>query len=146
MAKIVKGKMLDHLGECDHMLICASSTLYSQSGELVMMSGVAHEVYTKFPKAAKAFGNLIKEKVGDCGFYYLMCSNKIGLFQNRVYNKNEASLAVIAEATKQLALLAEANPDKVYYLEAMWAGMPAFTCEGFVRMLPNNVTIWVPET
>lgn len=144
-AKLIKGNMLNHMGECDHMIICTYTNLISATGELSMMYGLAYEVAKKFPSAPKALGSLIKELVGDCGFYYLSCNNKIGVFQVGILHRNGPSLGIISESTKKLAALAKANPDKVYYLEAMWPDMPSFTCDGFVQMLPENVTIWVPE-
>lgn len=144
-AKLIKGSMLDHMAECDHLLICTYTNLVSSTGELSMMYGLAHEVAKKFPKAPKALGTLIKELVGDCGFYYLSCNNKIGVFQVGILHRNGPSLGIISESVKRLAALVEANPSKLYYLEAFWPDMPSFTCDGFMRMLPENVHVWVPE-
>jgi len=145
MATIVEGNMMDHFANCDHFVICGGSNLRLATGELVMMRGLDYEISVKFPAAAKAFGKLIKEQVGDCGLYYLMCNNKVGLFQTHILPKYGIDLGIISKATQKLAELAKANPNKSYYLEAMWHKEPRFTCEGFIRLLPENVTIWVPS-
>lgn len=146
MANIVQGNMMEGLAGCDHFLIAAGSNLRLATGELVMMRGIDYEISVKFPNAAKAFGNLIKESVGDCGQYYLMCKNKIGLFQTHILPRYGIDLGIVSQSTKRLAELASANPDKIYFLEAMWHKEPRFTCDGFIRMLPENVTIWIPES
>lgn len=143
-ATLKQGNMMDHMSECNHFLICTYSNLRSATGELVMMNGIAYEVSNKFPSAPKAVGTLIKDQVGDCGLYYLMCNNKIGLFQVGIVPRNGPSLGIVSTATKMLADLAEANPDKTYYLEAMWLKGEKFTCDGFLRMLPENVHVWEP--
>lgn len=144
-AKLIKGSMLEHMGSCNHFVICTYSNLRSATGELVMMSGLSYEVAQKFPSAPKALGTLIKDQVGDCGQFYLMCNNKVGIFQVGIVPRNGPSLGIISESTKKLAALAEANPEKVYYLEAMWLKGEQFTCDGFMRMLPENVHVWVPK-
>lgn len=144
-AKLIKGNMMEHMGVCNHFVICTYSTLRSATGELVMMNGLAYEVSQKFPSAPKALGTLVKDQVGDCGFFYLMCNNKIGIFQIGIVPRNGLALNVASESTKKLAELAEANPDKLYYLEAMWPKGQQFLCDGFLRMLPENVHVWVPD-
>lgn len=145
-AKLIKGNMMEHIADADHIIVCTYSNLRSATGELVMMSGLAYEMYVKYPTSAKAYGTLIKETCGDCGFYYLMCKNKFGIFQVGIIPRNGPSLGITSESTKRLAALAEANPNKVYYLEAMWREGEQFTCDGFLRMLPENVHVWVCES
>lgn len=144
MAKVVKGNMMEQLGNCDHFIVCGGSNLRKASGELVMMRGIGYELSQKFPSAPKAFGNLILDSVGDCGLYYLFCTKKIGLMQTQIVPRHGLDLGITSSSIKLLAAQALANPDKVYYLEAMWDGEPSFTCDGFIEMLPGNVTIWVP--
>jgi hypothetical protein len=144
-AKVVVGNILDQMKEADHIIVCAYSNLKSATGELVMMSGVAYDLYVKYPTSAKAYGSAIKEACGDCGFYYLICKAKFGIFQVGVVPRNGPSLSVVSESTKQLVKLAEDNPEKKYYLEAMWKEGESFMYDGFLHMLPDNVTVWASK-
>lgn len=143
MAAIKQGNMLDQMAEADHIIICGGSKLRAETNELVMCSGLGAILAEKHPAAASAFGKLIKAKCGDGGLYGVFCSNKVGLFQNSITPRHGVNLGVASESTKQLAEIALANPGKTYYLEAMWdASTPQFSCDAFIRALPENVIIW----
>lgn len=143
MASIRKGDMLAHMAECDHMIVCGGSKLRSETNELVMVSGLGATIAAQHPAAPRAFGKLINASCRDGGLYGVFCSNKIGLFQNSIVPRHGVNLGVASESTKQLVAIAEANPGKTYFLEAMWDKETSrFTCDAFVRALPDNVIIW----
>lgn len=143
MAIIQQGNMLNHMDEADHVIVCGGSKLRSETNELVMCSGLGAVIAERHPAATSAFGKLIYGKCRDGGLYGVFCSNKIGLFQNSIVPRHGVNLGVASESTKQLAEIAKANPDKTYFLEAMWdSGTPRFSCDAFIRALPDNVVIW----
>lgn len=143
-ANVKQGNMMDHFNECNHFIVCTGSHCKDLTGPLIMMRGVAYEIAQKYPSAPEAMGKLVRDSVGSGGVFGLMCNNKIGMFQSHFTHREDFNMMLISKATKALAELASANPQKVYYLDRMWDKAPKFMFDGFIRMLPENVTIWEP--
>lgn len=143
-AVVKQGNMMEHVADCDHFIVCTGSHCLDQSGPLIMLRGMAYELSQKYPTAPKAMGRLICDSVGSGGVFGLMCNNKFGMFQTHFTHREDFNMVLCSKATHMLRDLALANPEKIYYLDRMWDKAPKFLFDGFIKMLPDNVTIWEP--
>lgn len=140
--KLMTGDMQTVFDQVDHYIVCTSSNLKNKSNELIMLNGLGGELAKKYPNMPLAIGTWIKENHGDCGVYGLRCASKVGVFQNKILERHGNNLGTISFSAKMLKALAEANPNKVYALEAPNSGDPWFMVEGILQTLPDNVQVW----
>lgn len=138
------GNMMDVFDQVDHFIICVGSKLRGETGELIMLNGLAGVLGLKYPTLSSKMGAWIKETCGDRGEFYLRCSGKVGILQHMISARNGINLGLISGGLKQLTELAQANPEKVYALE--WPGYeePEWLLKGMLADLPANIHIWKP--
>lgn len=144
MNVIKRGDMMDVFDEVDHFIICVGSKLRAESGELIMLNGLAGVLGLKYPTLSGKMGAWIKETCGDGGEFYLRCSGKVGILQHMISLRNGINLGLISGALLRLTTLAEANPDKSFALE--WPGYtePEWLLKGLIERLPSNIQVWKP--
>lgn len=144
MNVIKRGDMMQVFGEVDHFIICVSSKLRSETGELIMLNGLAGVLGLKYPTLAGKMGAWIKETCGDSGEFYLRVSGKVGILQHMHSPRNGINLGLISGALNLLEEMARANPDKSYALE--WPGYtePEWLLKGLIDRLPTNIQVWKP--
>lgn len=142
--KLFTGDMMSVLHEVDHFLICTDSNV--KNGQLCMTNGIAAKIAELQPGIKQAIGKWITDNHGDnCPVYGLRCEGKVGLFQSMLLLRHGPNLGVVSISAHALKALAEANPNKVYALEAPNGIHPWFMVEGVMKMLPENVHVWRPN-
>jgi hypothetical protein len=144
MNVIKHGDMMDVFDQVDHFIICVGSKLRVETGELIMLNGLAGVLGLKYPTLKAKMGAWIKETCGDGGEFYLRCSGKVGILQHMISPRNGINLGLISGALLRLATLAQANPDKVFALE--WPGydQPEWMLNSLIERLPSNIQVWKP--
>ena len=144
MNEIKYGDMMEVFDQVDHFIICVGSKLRSETGELIMLNGLAGVLGLKYPTLSSKMGAWIKETCGDGGEFYLRCSGKVGILQHMITPRNGINLGLISRALKELTELALANPEKVYALE--WPGYtePEWLLGRMIPQLPENIHVWKP--
>lgn len=144
MNEIIRGDMMDVFDKVDHFIICVGSKLKADTGELIMLNGLAGVLGLKYPTLSSKMGAWIKETCGDCGMFYLRCSGKVGILQHMITPRNGINLGAISGGLLRLTSLAEANPDKTYALEWPGYGQPDWMVADMVKRLPDNIQVWKP--
>lgn len=144
MNEIKYGDMMQVFDQVDHFIICVGSKLRGETGELIMLNGLAGVLGLKYPTLSSKMGAWIKETCGDNGEFYLRCSGKVGILQHMISARNGVNLGLVSRALKELTALALANPEKVYALE--WPGYtePVWLMRGLIEPLPENIHVWKP--
>ena len=144
MNEIKDGNMMEVFDQVDHFIICVGSKLRSETGELIMLNGLAGVLGLKYPTLSSKMGAWIKETCGDGGEFYLRCTGKVGILQHMISARNGVNLGLISRALKDLTVLALANPEKVYALE--WPGYtePEWILGRMTFDLPENIHVWKP--
>lgn len=144
MNVIKYGDMMEVFDQVDHFIICVGSKLRGETGELIMLNGLAGVLGLKYPTLSSKMGAWIKETCGDGGEFYLRCSGKVGILQHMITPRNGINLGLISRALKDLTELALANPEKVYALE--WPGYtePEWLLGRMIPQLPENIHVWKP--
>ena len=144
MNVIKRGDMMDVFDQVDHFIICVGSKLKAESGELIMLNGLAGVLGLKYPTLKVKMGAWIKETCGDGGQFYLRCSGKVGILQHMVTPSNGINLGLISGALLRLASLAEAHPTKSFALEWPGYNQPEWMLKGLIERLPGNIQVWKP--
>lgn len=144
MKEVKRGDMMQVFDQVDHFIICVSSKLRGETGELIMLNGLAGVLGLKYPTLASKMGAWIKETCGDSGEFYLRCSGKVGILQHMHSPRNGVNLGLISGGLKRLTELAQANPEKSYALE--WPGYqePEWLLKHSIAQLPLNIQVWKP--
>lgn len=144
MNEIKYGDMMQVFDQVDHFIICVGSKLRNETGELIMLNGLAGVLGLKYPTLSSKMGAWIKETCGDGGEFYLRCTGKVGILQHMISARNGINLGLISRALKDLTELALANPEKVYALE--WPGYtePEWLLGRMLPQLPENIHVWKP--
>lgn len=140
--KLMTGNMFDHFHRVDHFIVATHSKL-DANGHLSMSTGQAAKLAESYPDLPEVCGRWLSANVKSGGVFYFHLAGKVGLFQNMTTPNLGTSLGLISGAAKALKQHAEANPDKVYALEAPNGKDPLFLIEGLMRQLPDNVEVWV---
>lgn len=145
MNTIKRGDMMSVFDEVDHFIICVSSKLKAETGELIMLNGLSGVLGLKYPTLGSKMGAWIAGECGDGGTFHLRVAGKVGILQHMRSPRNGVDLGLISGALSNLSVLAQANPNKVYALE--WPGYtePEWLLEGMIRQLPLNIHVWKPE-
>jgi hypothetical protein len=144
MNKIIYGDMMEVFDKVDHFIICVGSKLKAETGELIMLNGLAGVLGLKYPTLKVKMGAWIKETCGDGGEFYLRCSGKVGILQHMQVPRNGVNIGLIAKALHDLTAVALANRGKTYALE--WPGYtePEWLLKGLIDPLPGNIQVWKP--
>lgn len=145
MNELIRGDMMQVFNNVDHFIICVGSKLKAETGELIMLNGLAGVLGLKYPTLQEKMGAWIKEFCGDSGEFYLRVSGKVGMLQHMITPRNGINLGLISGGLIRLAELAADNPTKTYALE--WPGydQPEWMLNSLpLYTLPANVQIWKP--
>ena len=144
MNEIIRGDMMSVFDSVDHFIICVASKLASDSGELIMLNGLAGVLGLKYPTLKVKMGAWIKETCGDAGEFYLRCSGKVGIPQHVRLPRQGLDISVLSTGLILLAELAEANPKKSYALEWPGTRQTEKLTNQMIERLPSNVQVWKP--
>jgi hypothetical protein len=133
----------------DHFIV-TTNAIIKRNGGLVMGAGLAKQVRDKWRGVDIAFANAIKG-TGQPEYYGCLVGSKLGLFQVKVHFKDKASLKLISNSARDLAYIAEANPNKVYALNFPGIGNGkldfAEVNDCIKVILPDNVWVYTkPST
>lgn len=142
------GDMMSVFTTVDHFLVCTSAII--KNGALVMDNRMGKALADKHPSLPGAIGKWIIENHGEGGkvkapVYGVKADTKVGIFQNKILTPEFCNLGAVSFSAKQLAALALANPTKTYALEAPNDSDRYFLIENIMKMLPDNVQIWLPK-
>jgi hypothetical protein len=144
MNKIIYGDMMEVFDKVDHFIICVGSKLKAESGELIMLNGLAGVLGLKYPTLKVKMGAWIKETCGDSGEFYLRATGKVGILQHMVTPRNGVNVGLVSKALHDLTAVALANRGETYALE--WPGYtePEWLLKGLIDPLPGNIQVWKP--
>jgi hypothetical protein len=144
MNTIKRGDMMSVFDEVDHFIICVASKLRSETGELIMLNGLAGVLGLKYPTLKAKMGAWIKETCGDGGEFYLRANGKVGILQHMISPRNGVDLRLVSRALHDLTAVALANRGKTFALE--WPGHtePEWMFKGLIDPLPGNIQVWKP--
>lgn len=144
MKEILHGDMMSVFGSVDHFLVCTSAII--KKGVLVMDNRLGKVLADKHPTLPAAIGKWITENhEGQAPVYGVKADTKVGIFQNKILIPDFCNLGAVSFSTKKLAAIALANPTKTYALEAPNDSDRYFLIENIMKMLPDNVQVWLPN-
>lgn len=141
MATFHKGDMMSVFDQVDHFIVLCASQVRSD-GTATMLDHAAGQLAAKYPELPAAIGGWLSSLGIQVHNYSLKCTTKVGLFQHVIIHRQGTNLGCVSAACKELTALAQANPDKVYALDAPGKTDPWFLVAALLTALPDNVQVW----
>jgi|GEM_PF-1035847 len=129
----------------DDVYLFTGNPVRKTNGAIVMGRGAALQVRDTYPGVDQALGKAIEPGRG-LAFVDLNPSQKLGWFQVKDHWRDDAKLDLIASSSKELAALAQANPQTTYHLNAPGIGNGRLgwnDVEPILQELPGNVKVYV---
>lgn len=142
--KIVNRNIWDDVDELDYIGVTTNSTL-KKTGDLVMGAGIAKEAKKRYPECPKFFGEIVKKRNAENGFYGMIIYNKIFALQTKVHWRDKSPIEVVEKSLAMLSVAAGAAPHMkigIPFPAINNGGRSVEDIMPLLQKLPDNITVY----